>query len=391
MIRLLLVDDEEKVVEGLQRRLRLHLRDYDISIAFSGPQALEILEKNNIDIIVSDLRMPEMDGAEFFQIVQEKHPQIIRFILSGHSEKDLFVTSSLFIHQHLSKPCEAARLAGIIKETIESLESLAQQEVKKTISQITQLPELPKTYQKLNVALQTNGETNETVSSLIEKEPALVARIMKISNSAFFGVGGQISSIEEALTLLGLDMIRGLVLLHDLTQILQVPKSSGLDTEILWCHSINTSLVAKEMGRKNQLSANVIEEAYTVALLHDLGKLILAHVYDQEYQEALTTSREQRIPLWKIEKDLFGNCHAEVGAHLLQLWGLPKTFVEAIKFHHCPHRKSSGASMATELVHLSDYLENRRGSQSIFFTTGTADTESLRCLKYLGENEEVNL
>lgn len=244
---------------------------------------------------------------------------------------------------------------------------------------MVKLPELPRSYLELDEAFKKIDDSYEPVLEVIKKEPALVARIMKISNSAFFGVEGGISSIEEAITLLGFEMIKSLALMQGLAQSLTVPKTSGLDAELLWHHSVQTSLIVKDFGKRNHLRQTLVEEAYTVALLHDLGKLILAHIYDEKYCKALKTSHDQNIPLWQIEKDVFGNCHAEVGAHLLKLWGLPPSFVDAVEFHHRPHRKKIKASNVTDLVHLADCIENRNASQTKFFTPGTFDTNTLRC------------
>lgn len=390
MRRLLLVDDEERVTSGLQRRLSGLLKNFQIITASGGKQGLEIMDHHHIDFVVSDLMMPEMDGATFLEKTQAKYPHTIRVVLSGQADKDLFLKASSVVHQHISKPCDGASLATTIEQITESTEEVAQEALQKTLAKVHQLPTLAQSQYDLISVLESNEESISIISEMIKKDPAITAKIMKAANSSFFGVGGRITSIEDALMILGVDIVKCLVIVVSFSETIKIPASSGLSLETHGEHSIGTSLALKKLGIRNGIDAKLISEAFTVAVLHDIGKLILAHVFAEKYKEACDESLQTKVPLWQVEKKLFGNCHAEVGAHLLKIWGLPNSIVEAVRFHHTPHLKENFQEIsATSMVHLADYLENKKSARNLF-TPGDVDIECIQSFKEAKEIEKNN-
>lgn len=130
----------------------------------------------------------------------------------------------------------------------------------------------------------------------------------------------------------------------------------GFDIERLWHHSMTVGAVAKRLSETEQLSARDVDSAFTAGLLHDVGKLILAASLPDPYQRVLAESKAQNIPLWQAEERTFGTSHAEVGAYLLGLWGLPTSIVEAVAWHHRPAESPARTFCPLTTVHIANAL-----------------------------------
>ena len=143
MINILFVDDEPNILEGLQRMLRPMRREWQMSFAKSGAEALETLGANEIDVIVSDMRMPGMDGARLLHEVREKHPHVVRLILSGYSEKEMIMKSVGAAHQYLAKPCDADVLKTTVQRACALRDFLENESLRRLVSQLHSIPSLP--------------------------------------------------------------------------------------------------------------------------------------------------------------------------------------------------------------------------------------------------------
>jgi len=120
MTRIIFVDDEPRVLDGIRRFLYPMRREWDMSFACSGPQALEIMAHDPFDVIVTDVRMPGMDGTELLARVRDLHPGVVRIVLSGHSDRDLTLKAAVSAHKYLSKPCDAQSLKVTIAGAVAS-------------------------------------------------------------------------------------------------------------------------------------------------------------------------------------------------------------------------------------------------------------------------------
>ena len=357
-LRILFVDDEPKVLQGLQRMLRPMQQEWEMAFSESGKEALEILEKEPFDVVVSDMRMPGMDGAQLLNEVNKRYPKTVRFILSGHSDREMILKSVGPTHQYLTKPSDPEALKAVLKRALALRELLNNEVLKRLISRLKSLPSLPSLYVEVMKELQSPDSSVQKVGKIISQDMGMTAKILQLINSAFFGLPRQISSPEQAVGLLGLDTIRALVLSTHVFSQFDEAKLPGFHLTALWDHCVAVGSCANRIAKSEKAEKKSIDDALTAGLLHDSGKLVLATNLPDLYQEVLYMVDKQETNLLEAEKETFGTTHAEVGAYLLGLWGLPDPIVEAVAFHHHPNKCLSQAFSSLTAVHVANVLDH---------------------------------
>lgn len=363
--QILFVDDEWNILEGLRRMLRSQSSDWDMHFVMSGAEALELLDAKPIDIIVTDMRMPEMSGAELLDQVTKKHPDVIRIILSGQADSELMMRSMGTAHQFISKPSDPDNLKSIIRRALELKSLMNSGNLKRAISDMDTLPSVPSLYLEVMNEIQSADPSVHKLGQIIGQDPGMTAKILQMANSAFFGGRRQISSTLDAVSYLGLDRVRSLILAVQAFSQFVPAGLSSFSIERLWEHSISTASMAKKIAEEEGASRNIAEAAFTSGLLHDIGELMLACRLGDKHEAAANKARLKAIPLWRAEQEVLSTSHAEIGAYLLGLWGLPEAIVEATAYHHRPmDSKNEGFSALTALC-AADCLNESRSFQDI--------------------------
>jgi HD-like signal output (HDOD) protein len=358
MKRVLFVDDDSNVLQGLRRTLRGMRHEWEMRFVEEGREALRILSEGPYDVVVSDMRMPGMDGAELLEEVMRRHPHIVRIILSGHSDHELIMKSVRPAHQYLSKPCDAETLKSAVSRAFALRDLLTNESLKQAVSRIDALPSLPSLYQEIVAELKSSDSSLQKVGEIISKDVGMTAKILQLVNSAFFGLPRQVANPGQACALLGLDTIDALVLEVQIFSQFRGGCLSDADLDRIFNHCIATGIVAKSIANEEATESSVADDSFIAGLLHDVGKLVFAANLQESYQEALRLVEENEIPLYEAEKEVFGTTHAEVGAYLMGLWGLGDSIVEAIAFHHTP-MKCPGVGLSPLLtVHVGNALEH---------------------------------
>lgn len=360
--RVLFVDDEPLVLQGLQRMLRPMRTEWDMAFVESGMAALNLMAESSFQVIVSDMRMPGMNGAQFLAKVQELYPQTVRLILSGHADKDLILKCVGTAHQFLSKPCEAEALRVAIKRGREFDSSVKNERIKQLIAQMDCLPSVPSVLSEIIEKLRNESCSVDDIADLIGKDIGMTAKLLKLVNSAFFGLRRQISSPSDAVSYLGIETIKSLVLAVNAFAPFTGNQGSVISVETLWSHSMEVAAVAKRIAVSESISQKQCEEIFIAGMLHDVGKLVLSANLPAEYAKVLEQTRHLGLPLHSAEETAFGANHAEIGGYLLSLWGLPPAVVDAIQFHHQPLLCQEDARLPVMAVHVADAL--LRGEQS---------------------------
>lgn len=355
--RILFVDDEVNILKGLRRSLR-PVRDlWDMEFAEGGQHALDFLEKESFDVIVSDMRMPGMDGAALLKTVQKKYPKMIRIILSGYSEQETVMKSVKSAHQYLSKPCETQILITAITRACSLRDFLNQETLQKLLGGMASVPSLPKVYLQIMEVLTSPEACTKNVASIIEKDMGMTAKVLQMVNSSFFGMRDHIADISDAVIFLGMDVIKTLVLGVEIFSKLSKNALSVISIEEMQKHCVQTGVIAKYIATAEKLDKEIVENAIIASMLHDIGKLILCQYFNDEYKTVAAMVAEENISFVKAERQIFGVSHAEVGAYLLGLWGLPDNIVEGIAFHHEPSRSGIQGLELCGIVHIADRLE----------------------------------
>lgn len=358
MKRILFVDDEPRILQGLRRMLRPMRKSWEMGFVDSGGKALAVLDKTTVDVIVSDMLMPEMSGIELLKAVKEKHPDTIRIVLSGQSEDESILKTVDFIHQFLPKPCEADTLQNAVHRAFQLREQFESDELKKIVSQMDSLPSMPTVYQELMRELESPGSAIKKVGEIIAKDVGLTAKVLKLVNSAYFGVRRQVSSPAQAVKLLGLDTVKALALSAEVFSQFENINIKGFSFDDLWEHSLFVGSLARRIAFHEKTDASIIEHSLIAGLLHDVGQMIFAMKIPGQYQQVLETAKEEKIPLYVAEDKVLGTNHADIGGYLLGLWQLPDSIVEAISFHHAPRMLSLSQFSALAAVHFSDGIAN---------------------------------
>jgi HD-like signal output (HDOD) protein len=367
MKRILFVDDEPKILEGLQRMLRPCRKEWEMAFAVSGKEALRILSAGAYDVIVTDMRMPEMDGAQLLQLVREQYPGMIRIVLSGQFESEAAMRVVHAAHQFLTKPCDARKLQAVVERSCHSEEMVFDAATRAVIAAVGELPPLPRTYAALLDALNDSQSSLDQVGAIVEGDVAVAAKVLQLVNSSFFGFAREIATIPMAVAYLGFDVLKQLVMTVELFRTFTSERRvSGFSVEQIQRHSRSVAGMAGRLPVPKEYAA----ATPVAALLHDVGKLILAVRLPQPFEEALAASLSQNRPLYSVEEEMHGTSHAEIGAFLLALWGLPVSIVEAVSRHHHPVRAAGGGSMNIDsAVHIADLLvheaESGRESESM--------------------------
>lgn len=356
--RILFVDDEPMVLKGLQRILRKMRHEWDMTFTSSGKEALDILGKKPIDVIVTDLRMPEMDGGQLLAEVKKQHPHVVRIILSGQLNQEMTLKSVQLAHQSLSKPCDAKVLKDTLAKLFALRDLLSDESIKKIVSQIESLPSMPSIYTEIIAEMQSSDPSIKKVGEIISKDISMTAKILQIVNSAFFGLFRKISSPEQAVVLLGWETIKALVLSVKIFSQFSQKKFSWFDIDSLFNHSMAVSMNAKTIIKNENLDQDLINNSMMTGLLHDLGKLILATNFQSIYRQILTEAQGSSRIMWDLEYQAFGTSHAEIGAYLMGLWRLETPIIEAIAFHHLPARSLNQKMGLLTAVHVGNALDH---------------------------------
>ncbi len=209
--RALFVDDEPLVLSGLRRMLRSLRHDWEMSFASSGQEALALLEKEDYAVIVSDMRMPEMDGATLLDAVAKRHPAVARLVLSGHAELDAILRAVRPAHQFLAKPCDPKLLERALQRILEVRSDERQGDICTRLGAHRRLPSPSVTIEALRTALSTTPADLETVGSIIGGDIAMSVQVLRLVNSAFFGPPTRTLDPRRAVSILGADILISLV------------------------------------------------------------------------------------------------------------------------------------------------------------------------------------
>jgi HD-like signal output (HDOD) protein/CheY-like chemotaxis protein len=359
MKRILFVDDEPKILDGLRRMLRPQRAAWDVAFALGSDEALKTLESSSFDAVVSDMRMPGMDGAALLKIVSEKHPQTLRILLSGYTELESSYRAVPFAHQFLLKPCDPETLISAIDAGTKLSETLRSEPIAKIAGSLGDLPSAPRIYAELRLALEDSDASVDPIVKIVEKDVAITAKLLQLVNSAFFGTTRKVVDTKTAVMYLGVKTLHDLVLSVEIGRAFPPNKRiEGFSIERFQEHSSLTASIAARISETSNTGGYIL----AAGLLHDAGKLVLADRMPEEFARAIGTVGRDRRPLFSVEEELFGVSHAEVGAYLLSLWGLPYPVVEAVAYHHHPERISAKGWNPAAAVYVANLLAHGHGA-----------------------------
>jgi putative nucleotidyltransferase with HDIG domain len=349
--RIVFVDDELNILQAMRRSFHSMRNEWNMEFLSSGAAALESLAKAAADVIVSDMRMPGMDGWQLLAEVKRLYPTTVRLVLSGHADPSSVMLAVGTAQLYLAKPCESGSLKAAIVQTQMLRQLLSSDQLALLVGEVGMLPSAPIAFQEILACLQNPEASLTDAAQIIGRDAAMTANIMKLVNSAFFGSRRPITTIDRAVAYLGMDTLGALVLGHSVFQSGVATGIAGFSLEQLWQHSEKTAMAARAIALSEKLTAAKADEAFLAGVLHDVGKVVFA-------------TKAARLPRDASAVDIVAQMeahHAEVGAYLLGLWGFPNSIVEAVAFHHTPNQASEKGFGLAGIVHVADRLVHLRG------------------------------
>ncbi len=379
--RILFVDDEPNVLQSIRRMLHSARAEWEMQFVKSGPEALDMLAQEPFDVVVTDMRMPKMDGAQLLTEIKSRHPHIVRIVLSGHSDQEMILRSVRPAHQYLSKPAEAEALKSTISRACALRDLLSQETLKGVVSKIDSLPSLPSLYAEIVEELSSSNASIQKIGGIIAKDLGMTTKVLQLVNSAFFALSRHITDPSQAVSLLGLDTVKALVLTVEVFSKFDPSKLAMFDIVSLWNHSVVTGQLVRNIAKTEAVGKQLLDDAYMAGLLHDIGKLVLVDNYPDQYKEIQGLLKHEGLNLADAEIQILGAGHAEVGAYLLGLWGLPDPIVEAVAFHHRPQDCPANTFIPLAAVYIANALQH----DNPFSRSGSSDAPGGMDSDYLAE------
>lgn len=349
MLKILFVDDDPNILSGLKRMMYPMKNEWDMLFTDQAKTALEIIEKTNIDVIISDIRMPGIDGSQLLSDVKKNYPSIIRITLSGYADDNIAMRNSRIVHQSLSKPTTAEKIHNTIKRIINLRERLRDDELLEFINGIEELPSLPEIYVKLEEEINLPNASIDRIAKIIYSDPLISVKILQLTNSAFFGLPNRITNIVQALNYLGIKLIQNLVLSIKLFKSIDTKHPHYKIYEEIWNHSSKVAFCAQTIAKLKNLSKIEVDDSFLGGLLHDLGKIVLFEKLNKKEVSSL-----QEID--NIENQFNSTSHADIGAYLLGVWGLPDSIIETVALHHFNDLTDGDEINVRKVVYVSNLI-----------------------------------
>jgi putative nucleotidyltransferase with HDIG domain len=232
------------------------------------------------------------------------------------------------------------------------MSSIDVRRVRERIELINTLPTIPKVLHRLLTLIENPRVSLNQISNFVAGDPALTNKVLRMVNSPVYGFPGRISSVDQAVILLGLTVVKGLLLGVSVFDLMQKTMIG------LWEHSIGTAIFARIIAvRKGHKEP---DEVSVSGLLHDIGKVFLVLQFPDDYQMALADSHNNRLIIYESEKNYFNTTHASVGSWMAQKWRFPAGLTDVIEYHHKPHLAKT-MPLESSIVHLADILVRSRG------------------------------
>jgi putative nucleotidyltransferase with HDIG domain len=354
---ILLVDEDILVLKALKRSLRQFNDQWTVSYAQFPREALEQLEQGSIDVLITEVHLTTAEGELFLRSFLTKHPKAARIILTGYTTIDAIFKFAGLAHQLLAKPWSDQTLVETIQRADLISRMLSNDHLKRTLNLIENFPSIPSVYLELSEKLKTGEPSLLEIGEIIIRDPSLIIKLLQIVNSPFYGLPMPVTDPQKAVALLGLDLVKGIVLTSGLFNQYEKKKIANFQIDALWHHSLQTANIVRQIAKKENLGKEISEASFIASLLHDVGKIIIASNFPDEFKEICNRATSEGLPIWHMEQHVLGASHAEIGAYLLGLWGLPLAVIKAVQEHHQPILNGHSGIDQTALVHIANAIE----------------------------------
>lgn len=348
--KILFVDDEEQILKSLRRIF--FKSEYNCFFASSGKEALIYLKEYDIDLIISDIRMPKMNGFQLLEKVKKHYPNVIKMALSGYSDRSDVITAleKNLAKVYLYKPWDNQELKEIIHSIFELEDSLNDKGLFDIFNNLDSLPTVPALYRKINEMLE-NNENIESITKEIERDQSLASKILRVANSAFYAA--KTGSVKQAVLYIGLINVKNIVVNNAIFSSLNME-----DATTLWHHAALTNKMSGYIYSKILLK-KLPAEYSSAGLLHDIGRVVIMKYFDEYYEKINVLNNGNIVDIDRrlnYEKKLLGFNHEIIGGYLLNWWEIPLPIVETALYHHEPLNEKIINKEIVKVTYLSNIL-----------------------------------
>lgn len=384
---ILFVDDDPMLLAVYPLMLGEVADRWEVECADGGAKALVKLATKKVDVVVSDLRMPNMDGIKFMNEVRRLYPETSRIMISGLGDQQEIARSLEATHQFLSKPVKAKELVATISR-IGKLDALLQDEKLKALAgRLSSLPSFPSIYFQMTKELSSADPSVEIIGDLTLQDPALTAKMLQVANSAAFGLPHKVSNPFNAVQFLGLNAVRSIALSAHVFREFEQLKLKHFSAIQVWTEALHCARITRGIMRFKIIDESDTEDACTAAMLHDVGKLMLAKNLPEEFEEMISVAAQEKLSLAEAGRKVFGASHASLAAYLFGLWGLSTPMVEAVALHLQPGDSETRTFSPLTAVHVAQVITREIWPDK---TPGKPVELNHEYLKAVGVDEELD-
>ncbi len=352
--RVLFVADDPNLQRSLRLMLEPLLKEWEGHFSRGGPDVFARLDESAFDTLVTDTRLAGTNCAEMLTEVRRCHPLTVRIALINPKEEDDLVRLASVAHRLLAKPCDPIELHAAIQRAHSLRELLKGSSLAAVVGRLGSVPTLSTLYTRIADELMFPNYSLATVGDLVAQDLGIAARMLQMANSALVGLRRPATTPNQAVRVLGADLTRTLVLAADLFSRYNPISLKPFSIELLWEHSQQVAELATQIAQTERAGDRVVRESGLAGLFHDIGRLTLASQLPGPYREVMGAMLSENLTAADAERRLFGASHAEVGAYLLGLWGLPDPLVEAVAWHHNPSACPGNSFTPLTAVHIAD-------------------------------------
>ena len=358
MGRIVFAHPDDQVRDDFGRVLVEAAPGWEASFAASGPETLGLLDGSACQVIFAASTLEDTAGGRLLDEVRRRAPGVVRIVVADGSDEQAVLKSVKSAHQCLAVPFDGERLALVLSRASTLGNLLKNERLASLLTRIDVLPSLPSLYVRLMDEINSEDSSMDRIGQIITEDIGMTTTVLKVVNSAFFGFPQRISTVAQAVTLLGLDLISGLVLSHQIFTTFDFSRVAAFSFEGLWRHSMVTGGFSRKIAQQASSDRSGVDQAFVAGLLHDVGKLVLCSTLPDKYNRILEGLGRNDRELWLGELEELGATHAEAGAFLVGLWGLDEAVVQALAFHHQPSDCPEGEFSALSAVHVANVLEH---------------------------------
>jgi HD-like signal output (HDOD) protein len=351
--RIITVSASKALSSDLEFSTVLNASEYDIETVSSGNLALALIKEKGCDLVLAELRLPDLSGTELLKTVSEICPNAIRVLICEASQKDEAIKGAAYVHRNVVLPIDVAGVRNLLKNVFGLRTLLPNDSICRRIASVSTLPSPPAMYEQIVAELRSDRASVRRIATLVGKDVGIAAKILQLVNSAYFGLPFQVESIARAIDLLGLNAVQDIVLAAGVFTQFHNPKMKGISVDDVYRRGIDVGAKARLIANCVGLSAREVEESLTAGLLHDVGKLLMMTRFEKELAESMALSERGGMSLDAAQQQVIGASDAQMGAYLLSVWGIAVPIVEAVALHSAPEKAQTVAFTPLTAVHLA--------------------------------------